>query len=55
MTEWRYAFADQSWSSSPFFKLTRLEPLLKRGLQQEGDFENRWPALLGTLLDTQSS
>src|SRR6266478_8909167 len=26
------------WSSSPFFKLTRLEPLLKRRLQQEGDF-----------------
>ena len=23
-----------------------------RGLQREGDFENRWPALLGTLLET---
>jgi enoyl-CoA hydratase/carnithine racemase len=30
----------------------RIQALLKRGLQREGDFENRWPALLGTLLDT---
>src|SRR5882757_2412219 len=30
----------------------RIEALLKRGLQRESDFENRWPALLGTLLDT---
>src|SRR5947208_4128737 len=30
----------------------RIEALLKRGLQREGDFENRWPALLGTLLET---
>jgi hypothetical protein len=30
----------------------RIQALLKRGLQQEGDFENRWPALLGTLLKT---
>src|SRR6202171_611735 len=29
----------------------RIQALLKRGLQREGDFENRWPALLGTLLD----
>jgi enoyl-CoA hydratase/carnithine racemase len=30
----------------------RIQALLKRGLQQEGDFEKRWPALLGTLLNT---
>jgi enoyl-CoA hydratase/carnithine racemase len=30
----------------------RIQALFKRGLQREGDFENRWPALLGTLLDT---
>ena len=32
----------------------RIEALLKRGLQREVDFEKRWPAVLGTLLDTQS-
>jgi enoyl-CoA hydratase/carnithine racemase len=30
----------------------RIQALLKLGLQREGDFENRWPALLGTLLAT---
>src|SRR6202158_3038873 len=30
----------------------RIQALLERGLQRDGDFENRWPALLGTLLDT---
>jgi len=30
----------------------RVEALLKRGLQRQGDFENRWPALLDTLLDS---
>src|SRR5246127_42381 len=30
----------------------RIQALLKRGLQREGDFENRWPALLDTLLET---
>jgi enoyl-CoA hydratase/carnithine racemase len=30
----------------------RIQTLLKRGLQQDGDFENRWPAVLGTLLET---
>src|SRR5713226_7379813 len=29
----------------------RIQALLERGLQRDGDFENRWPALLGTLLD----
>src|ERR1700746_1091654 len=29
----------------------RVKALLKRGLQQDGDFEKRWPALLGTLRD----
>jgi enoyl-CoA hydratase/carnithine racemase len=29
----------------------RIQVLLERGLQRDGDFENRWPALLGTLLD----
>jgi enoyl-CoA hydratase/carnithine racemase len=29
----------------------RIQALLKRGLQQDRDFENRWPALLGTLLE----
>ena len=32
----------------------RIEALLKRGLQREVDFEKRWPAVLGTLLETQS-
>jgi len=31
----------------------RVKTLLKRGLQQDGDFENRWPTLLGTLLNSQ--
>src|SRR6059036_408238 len=30
----------------------RIQALLKRGLQQDGDFEKRWPTLLGTLLET---
>ncbi len=30
----------------------RIQALLKGGLQREGDFEKRWPALLGTLLKT---
>src|SRR5258708_4506609 len=30
----------------------RIQALLKRGLQQEADFEKRWPALLGTILNT---
>jgi enoyl-CoA hydratase/carnithine racemase len=29
----------------------RIEALLNRGLQREGDFEERWPAVLGTLLE----
>jgi enoyl-CoA hydratase/carnithine racemase len=29
----------------------RIEALLKRGLQREGDFEKWWPALLGTVLE----
>ncbi len=29
----------------------RVQALLKRGLQQSGDFEKRWPEVLGTLLD----
>jgi enoyl-CoA hydratase/carnithine racemase len=30
----------------------RIQALLERGLQRDGDFENRWPAMLGTLLET---
>src|SRR6476660_6863467 len=30
----------------------RIQALLKRGLQRDGDFEHRWPAVLGTLLET---
>ena len=30
----------------------RVQALLKRGLQSDGDFELRWPAVLGTLLQT---
>ena len=30
----------------------RIQALLKRGLQQDADFEKRWPAVLGTLLET---
>ena len=29
-----------------------LQDLLERGLQREGEFENRWPAVLDTLLET---
>jgi enoyl-CoA hydratase/carnithine racemase len=29
----------------------RIEALLKRGLQRDGDFERRWPAVLSTLLE----
>jgi len=32
----------------------RVQALLKRGLQREVDFEIQWPAVLGTLLETQS-
>ena len=30
----------------------RVRALLERGLQQDRDFEKRWPAVLGTLLET---
>jgi len=30
----------------------RIQALLERGLQRDGDFERRWPAMLGTLLNT---
>jgi enoyl-CoA hydratase/carnithine racemase len=30
----------------------RIQVLVRRGLQQDSDFERRWPAVLGTLLDT---
>ena len=30
----------------------RVKALFERGLQQDVDFEKRWPAVLGTLLDT---
>jgi len=30
----------------------RIQVLVRRGLQQDRDFERRWPAVLGTLLDT---
>src|ERR1700736_4119808 len=30
----------------------RIQALLDRGLQREVDFENRWPAVLGTLLES---
>jgi enoyl-CoA hydratase/carnithine racemase len=29
----------------------RIQALLERGLQRDGDFEKQWPATLGTLLD----
>ena len=29
----------------------RIQALLERGLQRDADFENRWPEVLGTLLD----
>jgi enoyl-CoA hydratase/carnithine racemase len=29
----------------------RIQALLERGLQRDGDFEKQWPAALGTLLD----
>ena len=32
----------------------RIQALMKRGLQREVDFESRWPAVFGTLLETQS-
>jgi len=30
----------------------RVQALFKRGLQRDSDFEKRWPAVLGTLLET---
>ena len=33
----------------------RIQSLLNRGLQREADFEKRWPALLGTLLESEIS
>jgi enoyl-CoA hydratase/carnithine racemase len=30
----------------------RIQILLERGLQRDADFETRWPAVLGTLLET---
>jgi len=32
----------------------RVQVLLERGLQREADFETRWPAVLGTLLEPRS-
>jgi len=32
--------------------LQRIQAVLKLGLQRDGEFEKRWPAVLGTLLDT---
>ena len=32
----------------------RIQALLKRGLQRDGDFEAGWPEVLGTLLETWS-
>src|SRR5439155_21255957 len=32
----------------------RIQHPVQRGLQREVDFENRWPAVLSTLLDAQS-
>src|SRR6202790_1468962 len=32
--------------------LQRIQALLKRGLQKDSDFEKRWPAMLGKLLET---
>src|SRR5216683_2061665 len=37
-----------TWSESQ----QRIQALLERGLQRERDFERRWPAMLGTLLNT---
>jgi hypothetical protein len=36
-----------TWPETP----QRIQALLKRGLQREGDFEHRWPKALGTLLE----
>ena len=33
----------------------RIEALLKRGLQQDSDFERRWPAALDTLLEPRNA
>jgi enoyl-CoA hydratase/carnithine racemase len=33
----------------------RTQRLLQRGLQRDSDFESRWPAVLGTLLETWSA
>jgi enoyl-CoA hydratase/carnithine racemase len=33
--------------------LQRIQTLLKQGLQQDPDFEKRWPEVLGTLLEAQ--
>ena len=30
----------------------RIQLLLERGLQRDGDFEKRWPAVLNTLIQT---
>ena len=30
----------------------RVQAILKLGLQQDADFEKRWPEMLGTLLET---
>ena len=32
----------------------RIQALLRRGLQQDSDFEKRWPEVLGTLLESHS-
>ena len=33
--------------------LQRIQTLLKQGLQQDPDFEKRWPEVLGTFLEAQ--
>src|SRR5438132_6313995 len=37
-----------TWPATP----QRIQNVLQRGLQRDSDFENRWPAVLGTLLET---
>ncbi len=53
-------YADRLLDSLTSFQATltwpeaqrRIQALLDRGLQRDGDFEKRWPAVLGTLLET---
>ena len=48
ITSYPLRVSDRAWPETQ----RRIHALLERGLQRGGDFENRWPAQLASLLET---